>query len=350
MHIIHCGDNMKIIVQKYGGSSLKDKNSMELVCNKIKSKLNSKSKVIAIVSAQGKTTNELIHKANEYAEKVETDDDNKNTDKNTKIKKEIIDKYSLDFLLSTGEMQSASLLSIMLNSKGINTICMTGYQAGIITNSNFTEAKIIDVIPDNILRKLESVDVIIITGFQGIDVFGNITTLGRGGSDLSAVAIAASLNLPSCEIYSDTNGIYTADPNIVKNAKKINKVSYKNMLEAASNGAKVLNNRAVNLAQKYDIEIKCKNTYTSSYGSTIQQSVTEKENYPILAKKDDLSKISITGNLIKSNLKVHTILFNILNEYNIPYYMIDSNELNLSVIVDSKNADTLIQLLHEKLI
>jgi len=228
---------MNIIVQKYGGSSVENKEKLELVCNKIISEKEKNNDLVVIVSAQGKTTNNLISTANEYANETQ------------------ISNKDLDFLLSTGEMQTAALLSIMLKSKGYNAVCLNGSQAGVITDSNFGNAKILDVIPDNIISNLKEGNIVIITGFQGTDILGNITTLGRGGSDLSAVAIACALDSKKCEIFSDIDGIYSADPKIINNAKLIDTISYDEMLEAASAGAKVLHNRSVNMAKKYDLEI-----------------------------------------------------------------------------------------------
>ena len=207
---------MSIIVQKYGGSSVENKEKLEIICQKIIKEKNNNNDIVVVVSAQGKTTNNLIQKAKDY-----TSDENK------------IDKKDLDFLLSTGEMQTASLLSIMLNSKGYDSICLTGQQAGIITDSNFGNAKILDVLKENILVHLNQSKIVIVTGFQGNDKLGNITTLGRGGSDLSAVAIACALEAAKCEIFSDIDGIFSADPNVISNSKLLSEISYDEMLELA---------------------------------------------------------------------------------------------------------------------
>lgn len=174
---------MDIIVQKYGGTSVQNKDKLEIVAEKIISKVKQNKKIVAVVSAQGKTTDALINKANEYLEKT--------------YNKE------MDLLLSTGEIQTVALLTMLLKNKGYDAIGLTGGQAGIITDSNFSSAKIKMVMSENIIKHLESGKVVIVAGFQGIDKFGNITTLGRGGSDLSAVAIAASLKASTCEIYTD---------------------------------------------------------------------------------------------------------------------------------------------------
>ena len=240
---------MNIVVQKYGGSSVKDKVKLEKVIEKIVTCINKKNKVVVVVSAQGKTTNKLITKAMKYSK--------------TTYNKE------MDLLLSTGEIETVALLTMMLKSKGYDAVGLTGSQAGIITDSNFGSAKIKMVMSENILKYLDSGKIVVVAGFQGIDKFGNITTLGRGGSDLSAVAIAASLKAKKCEIYTDVDGVFTADPNIIENARKITHISYNEMLEAASSGAKVLHNRAVNLAKKYKLKIRVKNTGNNKRGTLV---------------------------------------------------------------------------------
>jgi len=174
---------MNIIVQKFGGSSVKDKECLEHVISKIENAKNEGNNVVVVVSAQGKTTDGLIAKAKEY------------TDKNY--------AKEMDLLLSTGEIQTVALLTMMLKDRGYDAVGLTGGQAGVITDSNFSYAKIKMIISENIIKHLENGKIVVVAGFQGIDKFGNITTLGRGGSDLSAVAIAAALKAKKCEIYTD---------------------------------------------------------------------------------------------------------------------------------------------------
>lgn len=312
---------MNIIVQKYGGSSVENKEKLELVCNKIISEKEKNNDLVVIVSAQGKTTNNLISTANEYANETQ------------------ISNKDLDFLLSTGEMQTAALLSIMLKSKGYNAVCLNGSQAGVITDSNFGNAKILDVIPDNIISNLKEGNIVIITGFQGTDILGNITTLGRGGSDLSAVAIACALDSKKCEIFSDIDGIYSADPKIINNAKLIDTISYDEMLEAASAGAKVLHNRSVNMAKKYDLEITSKCTFSNSRGSIVSDSVNEDTQVHFITKKDDISKICIVGPMMLSNKDAISKIYKVADEENIQIYMISFSELSINVIVDLNKAE-----------
>lgn len=323
---------MNIIVQKYGGSSVENKEKLEMVCNKIISEKEKHNDLVVIVSAQGKTTNNLISTANDYSFGTE------------------ISNKDLDFLLSTGEMQTAALLSIMLKSKGYNAVCLNGSQAGIITDSNFGNAKILDVIPDNIISNLKDDNIVIITGFQGTDVLGNITTLGRGGSDLSAVAIACALGSKKCEIFSDIDGIYSADPKIISNAKLIDNISYDEMLEAASAGAKVLHNRSVNMAKKYNLNIVSKCTFSNSRGSTVSDSVNEDTQVHFITKKDDISKICIVGTMMLSNKDAISKIYKVANEENIQIYMISFSELSINVIVDLNKAELFMRKLHQNLI
>lgn len=324
---------MSIVVQKYGGSSVENKEKLETICNRIIQEKENNNDIVVIVSAQGKTTNFLIEKAKEY------------TSNNSKI-----EKKDLDFLLSTGEMQTASLLSLMLNSKGYSSVCLTGAQAGIITDSNFGNAKIIDVVSENILSHLKDNKIVIITGFQGMDRLGNITTLGRGGSDLSAVAIACALNSQKCEIFSDIDGIFSADPKVISNSKLLDEISYDEMLEASSAGAKVLHNRSVNLAKEYDLQINSKCTFTDSNGSKVQKRVKEDFDIHFITKKDDISKICIVGPMMLSNREAISKIFKIASEENIEIYMISFSELAINIVVDTSKSKYFMQKLHETLI
>lgn len=324
---------MSLIVHKYGGSSVENKEKLELICSKIINEKNNNNQLVVVVSAQGKTTNNLISKAEEYTEK--------------RIN---LHKKDLDFLLSTGEMQTAALLSLMLNSKGYKAVCLTGSQAGIITNSEFGNAKIIDIVTSNILSYIDDNYIVIVTGFQGIDTMGNITTLGRGGSDLSAVALAAALKAQKCEIFSDIDGIFSADPKVIPNSKLLDEISFDEMLEASSAGAKVLHNRSVNLAKKYNIKISSKNTFTDSRGSSVQNNIKEDFDIHFITKKDDVSKICIVGPMMLSNRDAISKIFKIASEENIEIYMISFSELSINLIVDTKKSHYFMEKLHEILI
>ena len=326
---------MNIIVQKYGGSSLKNKEIMEKVCTRTKKYLKENVKLIIVVSAQGKTTDNLISLSKEYSKKQ--------------------DKLSLDMLLSTGETTSCALLSLMLNDRGIKTIPLNGFQAGIITDSNFGEAKILNIYKECILEKFKKYDVIVITGFQGVNKFGEITTLGRGGSDLSATAIASNLNAKLCEIYSDVDGIFSSDPRLVDNTKLINSISYDEMIEAASNGAKVMHNRSVMVAKDCNLEIDVKNTSNLKDDKKTKicdkpEETIENNNVKIISKKDDLSKITIVGKMMVSSNYITKKIYDACNEINAKIYMITFSEISISIIVDTIVCDKLMNLLHKKII
>lgn len=238
---------MKVI--KFGGSSIADTNKLKLVAQKTISFLESGEKVVAILSAQGKTTDNLIKEAKEL-----TDEPN---------------KRELDVLMSVGEQMACSKFAILLHSLGYKAVSLTGWQAGIVTDSNYTEAKIQDIYPKMIWSELETNDVVVITGFQGINENNKITTLGRNGSDTTAIAIAAALEQEECYIFTDTNGVYDKDPYKHKNAKKLDYISYDDMEKMAKNGAKVLHDRCVVLAKKYGVKIIVKNTFNDEIGTIV---------------------------------------------------------------------------------
>lgn len=324
---------MDIIVQKYGGTSVEDKEKLEKVCENIISYKKRGDSLVVVVSAQGDTTDRLIDKVNLYV-------DNPN-------------KRDLDMFMCTGEMQTASLLSMMLNEKGYDTISLTGSQAGIISDGVFGNANIKTIYKENMIKYLEQDKIVVVTGFQAIDRFGNITTLGRGGSDLSAVAIACIIKAKKCEIYSDIDGIFSADPRVISNAKLLENISFNEMLEAATAGAKVLHNRSVNVAKKYNTPIIVKNSQKESRGSTVKDVSNDNiEEYRIkfITKKDDISKICIIGDMVMSNKEAIVKLFDIAHEENISIYMVSFSELAINIIVDKDKAHYFMEKLHKELI
>ena len=244
---------MKIVVQKFGGTSVSSKENRERVVNKILEKYNSGYSIVIVVSAMGR-------KGNPYA-----------TDSLLElINNKAIQPRELDLLLSCGEIISAVILSGHLNEKGLKTKVFTGYQAGIKTNDYYGEAHIIDVNPKNILNSLKENYIAIVAGFQGATSSGEITTLGRGGSDISAVALGKSLKCQLVEIYTDVDGIMTADPNIVPNAKVLETMCYSEVHQLAEDGAKVIHPKAVEIAQQANMPLKIKNTFTDNKGTTIE--------------------------------------------------------------------------------
>ncbi len=323
---------MDIVVQKFGGTSVKNKEKLEQVISKIVKTVELGNTVVVVVSAQGKTTDDLIQKASEYTD--------------------VTYAKEMDLLLSTGEIQTVALLTMMLKNKGYDAIGLTGSQAGVITDSNFSNAKIKMVMSENILKYLESGKIVVVAGFQGVDKFGNITTLGRGGSDLSAVAIAASLNAKQCEIYTDVDGVFSVDPNVINQAKLIKEISYDEMLEAATAGAKVLHNRAVSLAKKYKLKLRVKNTRTEEEGTLVdfKNYVNEKSIPQILAVEEGLAKITIIGENLMSDTSYISKIYSLANSNNIVVYMISISETCIGIVVKENLAKEFLKLLHENII
>ena len=247
---------MNVIVQKYGGSSLASVEKLKRISEMIAAVKNTGNDVVAVVSAMGKTTNSLIEMAKEISP--------------TPSRRE------MDMLLSTGERTTMALLCIALNELGVDAISLTGSQAGIITNDRHNDARVIEVRPVRVQDELEKGKVVVIGGFQGVSYKRDITTLGRGGSDTSAVALAAALNAERCEIYSDVDGVYTTDPNIVKDAKHLPEISYQQIQEMAEAGAKVLNAQAVQYAKEAKIALYARSTFNRGK-ETIIKEVTKKE-------------------------------------------------------------------------
>ena len=232
---------MDTIVMKFGGSSIADDDKLRIVAQKIIDMYNKEKNIVVVLSAQGKTTDELINEASKL------------------YKKEgfgVVAPQSqyfreMDMLLSSGEQISIAKLSILLNGMGYKSISLTGMQAGILTDNTNQNAIIKNIDTTRILKELEDRKIVIVAGFQGFNENMDITTLGRGGSDTSAIAIAAALNAKECYIFSDVDGVYTADPNKVENAKKLSALSYNEMMEISSEGAKVLHNRCAEIGDKF---------------------------------------------------------------------------------------------------
>ena len=253
---------MPLIVQKYGGSSVADVEKLKKIASMIAVVKKQGIDVIVVVSAMGKTTNQLIEMAKAISPNPP--------------------RREMDMLLSTGERTSMALLCIALHEEGIESISLTGSQAGIITNDRHNDARVIEVRPIRVIDEIDKGKVVVIGGFQGVSYKKDITTLGRGGSDTSAVALAAALNAERCEIYSDVDGVYTTDPSVVKDAKHLPKISYQQIQEMAEAGAKVLNAQAVQFAKESKITLYARNTFTIGK-ETIIKDVTKKELSGVLA-------------------------------------------------------------------
>ena len=267
---------MAIIVQKFGGSSVADAKKVMNVANRVVDTYKEGNSVIVVVSAQGDTTDDLIEKAHEINENPS--------------------KREMDMLLASGEQISVSLLAMAIEKLGFPVISLTGWQAGFLTNSNSGNARIHKVDTERIASEIDKKKIVIVAGFQGVDKYDDITTLGRGGSDTSAVAIAAAIHADKCEIYTDVDGVYTADPRIVKGAKKLDEITYDEMLELASLGANVLHNRSVEMAKKYNVKLEVKSSFEKVPGTIVKEAVSvEKMLIRGVARDNDVARISLVG-------------------------------------------------------
>ncbi len=267
---------MSLIVQKFGGTSVRDAERVMNVARIVTDTFAKGNDVVVVVSAQGDTTDDLIAKADEI---------NPNASKREK-----------DMLLAAGEQISISLLAMAIEKLGYHATSLLGWQAGFETSSAHTSARIKRVSTERIRDALDKKNIVVVAGFQGISRRGDITTLGRGGSDTSAVAIAAAMHADLCQIYTDVEGVYTADPRKVESAQKLKEISYDEMLELATLGAQVLNNRSVEMAKKYNIELEVLSSLTNAPGTIVKEKTRmEKMLISGVAKDTDVARISVIG-------------------------------------------------------
>lgn len=295
---------MGIVVQKFGGSSVADKEKLQNVASKILSEVEKNNKVVVVVSAQGKTTDRLILEEKEIT--------------NNPSPREH------DVLVSVGEQITISKLAMLLQDMGYKAISLTGWQIPIITTNVNGNAKIKFINSNTITDLLDLGNIVIVAGFQGVDENGNITTLGRGGSDTTAVALAASLKADKCDIFTDVNGVFSTDPRIVNEAIKIDNICYEDMLELASMGAKVLHNRCVEIGQKYNVPIFVKSTFEkNSKGTLISEKNLEDLIISGITKDDYISRITLIG--VENKIGKTYTLFKILSD----------NKINVDVIMQS---------------
>tara|TARA_B100001123_G_scaffold31511_1_gene33136 strand:- start:8829 stop:10079 length:1251 start_codon:yes stop_codon:yes gene_type:complete len=274
-------EGMPLVVQKYGGSSLADSDRIHSVARRIVATTEKGYKVVAVVSAMGSTTDELIELA--------------------KSMSSMPSARELDLLLSTGELVSSTLLAMALNSQGLDSISLSGAQAGILTNSSHGHAKIVEVDTGRILNELEKGKTVVVAGFQGVTDQKDVTTLGRGASDTTAVAIAAGLDAERCEVFTDVDGIYTADPRIVPDARKLEEINFDEMLELASYGAKMAP-RSIEMGMVYNVPIVVSSSFHENQGTLIHRevnmrtAVTEVRNRVSgIATDTDVAKITVLG-------------------------------------------------------
>lgn len=316
-----------IEVLKFGGSSVADNQKLELVANKVISEYDKGNKVVVVLSAQGKTTDTLIKQAKELSNKIS--------------------ERELDTLLSSGEQISIAKLAILLNSKGYNAISLTGWQAGIYTNNTNQNAIIEKINTSRIIQELNLNKIVIVAGFQGINKNLDITTLGRGGSDTTAVAIAAALKAKNCYIFSDVDGIYTTDPNKVKEAKKLSNISYKEMQEISNEGAKVLHNRCVEIGDKFNIPIITKSTFNNKDGSVVSNKIEENTVKSIIKK--EVSKISIIGNGISRNLESIKKVLNLIEKEKLDILNFEFSESKISITFKNIVEDKILKIFHSEI-
>ena len=394
---------MGIVVQKFGGTSVANKERIENIANIIKDTYKKGNDIIVVVSAQGDTTDELIDKALEI---------NPNPS-----------KRELDQLLNVGEQISISLVAMALEKIGLPVISLLGWQSGIITNSVYNSARIKKIDITRIENEISKHNIVIIAGFQGINKYGDLTTLGRGGSDTTAVAVAAAINADKCQIFTDVEGVYTADPRKVKNAIKLKEITYDEMLELAILGAQVLNNRSVELAKKFGVKLEVLSSLNPVPGTIVKedvkmekmvirgitkdtnislisiigvnnkpgeafkifsklannnidvdviiQSIGRNENKDIvfsvekdkckevlkilketisdakIITNDNLAKVSIVGAGMISHPGTASKMFEALYDSNINIQMISTSEINISVLIDLKDADKAVSAIHD---
>jgi len=294
-----------LVVHKYGGTSVGDLDRIENVANRVAKVREAGDDIVVVVSAMSGETNKLIGYAEHFAENPA--------------------KKEMDMLLSSGERVTAALLSIALQSKGYDAVAMTGRQAGIVTDDRHTYARIESIDPTAMHNAIGEGKIIIVAGFQGINKDGSVTTLGRGGSDLSAVALAGALKADQCEIYSDVDGIYTTDPRIEPNAKKLDTISYDEMLELSSLGAKVLQNRSVELAKKLNVKLYAKSSFSDNEGTLITKESNSMEEVLVSGVVLDKNQARVTLRGVSDRPGIAAEIFTMLAKENINVDMIIQN-------------------------
>lgn len=329
---------MDTIVMKFGGSSVADDDKLRIVAQKIIDMYNKEKNIVVVLSAQGKTTDKLINEASKL------------------YKKEgfgVVAPQSqyfreMDMLLSSGEQISIAKLSILLNGMGYKSISLTGMQAGILTDNTNQNAIIKNIDTTRILKELEDRKIVIVAGFQGYNENMDITTLGRGGSDTSAIAIAAALNAKECYIFSDVDGVYTADPNKVENAKKLSALSYNEMMEISSEGAKVLHNRCAEIGDKFKIPIITKSTFNNKAG-TIITDIIEENTIKSVVKKD-VSRISFIGNGIIRNVDFIKKVIDVIQDEKLEMLELNVSESKISIEFKNVVSDEILEKTHSKIL
>ena len=293
---------MSLIVQKFGGTSVANADRLRNVARIITETYRRGHSVVAVLSAQGDTTDDLIEKANEINPHAS--------------------KREMDMLLSTGEQISISLCAMAIEAMGYQVISLTGWQAGMLTNSAYSAARIKRIQTERIQKELDKKKIVLVAGFQGINKYDDITTLGRGGSDTSAVALAAALHADLCQIYTDVDGVYTADPRYVKGARKLDEITFDEMLELASLGAQVLHNRSVEMAKRYNVNMEVLSSFSGNPGTKVKEVVKtmEKTHVSGVAKDKNVARLALVG--LADQPGIAFKIFSLLAKRNINVYII----------------------------
>jgi len=296
---------MALIVQKYGGTSVADLKLVRYVAKRVAKTFDKGNNVVVVLSAMAGVTDDLINIASQITDSPE--------------------RRELDVLLATGEQTTAALLSITLKSMNYPAESLLGYQAEVLTDRNFGSARIVDIGASRIKELIEKNNIVVVAGFQGCDPDGNITTLGRGGSDTSAVAIATAIKADICEIYTDVDGIYTADPNICKKARKLDKISYDEMLEMSSLGAKVLQIRSVEFAKKYTVPVHVRSSFSEEEGTMVVNEDSDMEHLEVSGITCNKNEARITLKKVPDQPGIAAKIFSPIAESGILVDMIIQN-------------------------
>lgn len=322
---------MSLIVQKFGGSSVKNAERIRHVAEIIQRTYQAGNDVIVVLSAQGDTTDDLIERAQEINPRASN--------------------REMDMLLSVGEQISISLCAMELERRGLRCVSLAGWQAGVQTSAVYGEARIKRIDAERIQSELDQRRIVLVAGFQGIDRAGNITTLGRGGSDTSAVALAATFHASLCQIFTDVDGVYTTDPRVVPNAKKLSEITYDEMLELASQGAQVLHNRSVELAKKFHVNLQVVSSLEDKPGTTIKEvTKVEKTNIAGVVKDSSIARIALVG--LQNNPGVAFQVFDLLSKGNINVDVIlqsigREDTKDITFTVHKKDVEQAVELLEE---
>lgn len=300
---------MALIVQKFGGTSVGSVEKIKNVANRVIEEAENGNEVVVVVSAMGKTTDQLVSMARDISGSP--------------------NKREMDMLLTTGEQVTISLLTMALIEEGHEAISYTGWQAGMQTESVHGNARILNIDATRIQAQLQEKKIVVVAGFQGNDANGEITTLGRGGSDTTAVAIAAALNADRCDIYTDVKGVFTTDPRYIKGARKLQSISYDEMLELANLGAGVLHPRAVEYAKNYQIPLEVRSSMERESGTIIEEEATMEENLIVrgIAFEDSITRVTIYG--LPQSLGALSTIFTTLAK----------NRINVDIIIQSMTAE-----------